>query len=72
MTDFWFNHFNIFINKGPDRYLTTAYERDVIRPHAMGKFKDLLIATAKSPAMLLVSRQLGQYRTRLAIRRLRP
>jgi len=52
MTDFWFNHFNIFINKGPDRYLTTAYERDVIRPHSMGKFKDLLVATAKSPAML--------------------
>jgi uncharacterized protein (DUF1800 family) len=52
MTDFWFNHFNVFIGKGPDRYLTTAYERDVIRPHAMGKFKDLLMATAKSPAML--------------------
>ena len=52
MTDFWFNHFNIFIGKGPDRYLTTAYERDVIRPHSMGKFKDLLVATAKSPAML--------------------
>ena len=52
MTDFWFNHFNVFINKGADRYLITAYERDVIRPHAMGKFKDLLEATAKSPAML--------------------
>jgi uncharacterized protein (DUF1800 family) len=52
MTDFWFNHFNIFINKGPDRYLVTAYERDVIRPNALGKFKDLLFATAKSPAML--------------------
>jgi uncharacterized protein (DUF1800 family) len=52
MTDFWFNHFNVFINKGPDRYLTTAYERDVIRPHALGKFKDILLATAKSPAML--------------------
>jgi uncharacterized protein (DUF1800 family) len=52
MTDFWFNHFNVYLNKGPDRYLTTAYERDVIRPHAMGKFKDLLLATAKSPAML--------------------
>jgi len=52
MTDFWFNHFNVFINKGADRYLTTAYERDVIRPHALGKFKDLLVATAKSPAML--------------------
>lgn len=52
MTDFWFNHFNIFINKGPDRYLVTAYERDVIRPNSMGKFKDLLFSTAKSPAML--------------------
>jgi uncharacterized protein (DUF1800 family) len=52
MTDFWFNHFNVFIGKGPDRYLITEYERDVIRPHALGKFKDLLMATAKSPAML--------------------
>src|SRR5207248_11241010 len=42
MTDFWFNHFNVFINKGPDRYLVTAYERDVIRTRALGKFKDLL------------------------------
>jgi uncharacterized protein (DUF1800 family) len=52
MTDFWFNHFNVFLGKGADRYLVTAYERDVIRPHALGKFKDLLLATAKSPAML--------------------
>jgi uncharacterized protein (DUF1800 family) len=52
MTDFWFNHFNIFINKGADRYMVTAYERDVIRPHALGKFKDLLLATAHSPAMM--------------------
>ena len=52
MTDFWFNHFNVFIGKGPDRYLVTSYERDVIRPHALGKFEDLLVATAKSPAML--------------------
>jgi uncharacterized protein (DUF1800 family) len=52
MTDFWFNHFNIYINKGADRYLITSYERDVIRPHVFGKFKDLLLATAKSPAML--------------------
>ncbi|HEY6305412.1 MAG TPA: DUF1800 domain-containing protein, partial [Candidatus Angelobacter sp.] len=52
MTDFWYNHFNIFIGKGPDRYMITAYERDVIRPHVLGKFKDLLVATAKSPAML--------------------
>jgi uncharacterized protein (DUF1800 family) len=52
MTDFWFNHFNIFIGKGQDRYLLTSYERDVIRPHALGKFEDLLRATAQSPAML--------------------
>ena len=52
MTDFWFNHFNVFLGKGADHYFVTAYERDVIRPHALGKFKDLLVATAKSPAML--------------------
>lgn len=52
MTDFWFNHFNVFIGKGADRYLLTSYERDVIRAHAMGKFEDLLVATAQSPAML--------------------
>jgi len=52
ITDFWFNHFNVFIGKGADRYLLTSYERDVIRPHALGKFEDLLIATAQSPAML--------------------
>ena len=52
LTDFWFNHFNIFIGKGADHYLVTAYERDVIRPHVLGKFKDLLLATAQSPAML--------------------
>ena len=52
LTDFWFNHFNVYINKGADRYLVTAYERDVIRPHVLGKFKDLLLATAQSPAML--------------------
>ncbi len=52
MTDFWMNHFNIFIGKGADNYLLTSYERDVVRPRALGKFKDLLLATAKSPAML--------------------
>jgi uncharacterized protein (DUF1800 family) len=52
MTDFWVNHFNVFINKGPDRYLLNSYERDTIRPHVLGKFEDLLVATAKSPAML--------------------
>ena len=52
MTDFWFNHFNVFVDKGLDRIMLTSYERDVIRPHALGKFEDLLVATAKSPAML--------------------
>jgi uncharacterized protein (DUF1800 family) len=52
MDDFWFNHFNVFAGKGEDRYYLTSYERDVIRPNAMGKFKDLVRATATSPAML--------------------
>ena len=52
MVDFWFNHFNVFAGKGLDRWMLTSYERDAIRPHAMGKFRDLLEATAKSPAML--------------------
>jgi len=52
MTDFWFNHFNVFMEKGVERLLVTGYERDVIRPHALGKFEDLLVAAAKSPAML--------------------
>jgi uncharacterized protein (DUF1800 family) len=52
MTDFWFNHFNVFVNKGADRYYVTSYEREAIRPHALGKFHDLLTATAEHPAML--------------------
>jgi uncharacterized protein (DUF1800 family) len=52
LTDFWFNHFNVDIDKGADKYLVTAYEREVIRPNVLGKFKDLLLATAQSPAML--------------------
>jgi uncharacterized protein (DUF1800 family) len=52
LVDFWFNHFNVFFNKGSDRYLLTGYERDAIRPHVFGKFYDLLLATAQSPAML--------------------
>jgi uncharacterized protein (DUF1800 family) len=52
LTDFWFNHFNVDARKGADRFLLTEYERDAIRPHVLGKFRDLLEATAKSPAML--------------------
>ena len=53
MTDFWFNHFNVFIGKDADQWYTTTYERDVIRKHALGHFRDLLLATAESPAMLV-------------------
>jgi uncharacterized protein (DUF1800 family) len=52
LTDFWFNHFNVDARKNRDRFLLTEYERDAIRPHVLGKFRDLLGATAKSPAML--------------------
>jgi uncharacterized protein (DUF1800 family) len=52
MVDFWSNHFNVFAQKGADRWFLTSYDRDVIRPNALGNFRDLLEATAKSPAML--------------------
>jgi uncharacterized protein (DUF1800 family) len=52
MVQFWMNHFNIFAGKGADRWLITSFERQAIRPHALGKFEDLLVATARSPAML--------------------
>jgi uncharacterized protein (DUF1800 family) len=53
LTDFWFNHFNVFVGKNMVRQYLTEYERDVIRPHTLGSFRDLLGAVAKSPAMLL-------------------
>ncbi len=52
LVDFWFNHFNVFAGKNQLRYAIPEYEREVIRPHALGRFEDLLLATAKSPAML--------------------
>jgi len=52
MVDFWFNHFNVFVGKGLTMLWAGDYERSVIRPHALGKFRDLLGATAKHPAML--------------------
>ena len=53
MTDFWLNHFNVYAQKGPpEAYYLAEYERDVIRPRSLGKFRDLLEAVAKSPAML--------------------
>jgi uncharacterized protein (DUF1800 family) len=52
MVDFWYNHFNVFAGKGLDRLWMGAYEEQAIRPYALGKFRDLLIATARHPAML--------------------
>jgi uncharacterized protein (DUF1800 family) len=52
LVDFWLNHFNVFNNKGPARMLLTSYERDAIRPHVLGRFRELLLATARHPAML--------------------
>jgi uncharacterized protein (DUF1800 family) len=52
MVDFWTNHFNVFFAKGADRFLTPSFIEEVIRPHALGTFEELLIATAQSPAML--------------------
>lgn len=53
LTDFWFNHFNVSLTKNQCAAFVPAYERDVIRPNVTGKFEDLLLATAKSPAMLI-------------------
>jgi uncharacterized protein (DUF1800 family) len=52
MVDFWFNHFNIFAGKGLDHLWVGRFEADAIRPYALGHFRDLLLATAHSPAML--------------------
>ena len=52
MVDFWFNHFNVFAGKGDLRWYVSAYEREAIRPHALGTFPDLVRATARHPAML--------------------
>lgn len=52
LTDFWFNHFNVSITKNDCAQFIPDYERDVIRPNALGKFDALLLATAKAPAML--------------------
>jgi uncharacterized protein (DUF1800 family) len=53
LADFWFNHFNVFAAKGRTAVYLPSYERDAIRPHVLGRFRDLLGATAHHPAMLL-------------------
>lgn len=52
LTDFWFNHFNVSLTKGQSQQYVMTYERDAIRPHVLGNFRDMLLATAKHPAML--------------------
>jgi uncharacterized protein (DUF1800 family) len=52
LVDFWLNHFNVFSGKGQVRMLLTSYERDAIRPHVLGRFRDMVLATARHPAML--------------------
>jgi uncharacterized protein (DUF1800 family) len=52
MVDFWSNHFNVYAKKNVVQWYLPTYDREVIRPHALGKFRDLLLATAESPAML--------------------
>jgi uncharacterized protein (DUF1800 family) len=52
LVDFWFNHFNVFAGKGATRNYLTEYEREAIRPYVLGNFREMLEATAKSPAML--------------------
>jgi uncharacterized protein (DUF1800 family) len=70
MVDFWSNHFNVYKDKGVLPWYLSAYDREVIRPYALGRFRDLLLATARSPAMLYyldnfksVSPQAGKKRT---------
>ncbi len=53
LVDFWFNHFNVSAEKGKVRWLLPSYERDAIRPFVFGKFRDMLAATARHPAMLI-------------------
>ena len=66
LTDFWFNHFNVYLDKGADRYLVTEYERDVIRPHVLGKFKDLLDGHGQESGDAVLPGQLAVRGTRCA------
>jgi len=52
LVDFWYNHFNVFLDKGNDRFMVPSYEREAIRPHVLGHFRELLESTATAPAML--------------------
>ena len=52
LVDFWFNHFNVYAQKGAVRWMLPAYEREAIRPHVLGRFRELVLATSRHPAML--------------------
>jgi uncharacterized protein (DUF1800 family) len=66
---FWFNHFNVFSQKGAVRWMVPAYEREAIRPHVLGKFRDLVLATARHPAMLFYLDNWMSTRADLTMRR---
>jgi len=66
MTDFWFNHFNVFIGKGADRFLVTGYERDVIRPHVLGQVRRPVGCDGKESGNVVLSRQLDERGAELA------
>ena len=69
MVDFWFNHFNVYAQKGAVRWMLPAYEREAIRPHALGRFRDLVLATARHPAMLFYLDNWVSTRADLVVRR---
>jgi uncharacterized protein (DUF1800 family) len=69
MVDFWFNHFNVYAQKGAVRWMLPAYEREAIRPHALGRFRDLVLATARHPAMLFYLDNWTSTRAGLVVRR---
>ena len=61
MVDFWFNHFNVYSHKGPTVWMVTSYERDAIRPHALGRFRDLLGRDGPPSGDAVLPRQLAQH-----------
>ena len=72
LTDFWFNHFNVFVGKGQVRQYLTEYERDAIRPHVLGNFRDVLGADGAQPGDAVLSGQLPEPRRRTRAPRLPP
>ena len=68
MVDFWFNHFNVDARKGAVKWMVADYERTAIRPHVLGKFRDLLLATAQHPAMLFYLDNLMSSKSDLVVR----